>query len=467
MRTSLALIVLLASCRSLTNDGPPTPRIELMPTWSAATVAGEVANEPWWDTFGDDALSQVVEEALRSNLDLKVSATRIAAAAAEARIAGADREPTVGVSGSYLRNQNIFVGLPVPGGGGALKSLATTYGVSLDVSWEADLWGRIAAQTSAAEQELIATEADYFAAMNSLAAQTAKAWFAWQAASLRVATAERSLQSFENARQMIRRRLDTGRASAFELKLAETDVASAGTAVAARLQLEARALRQLELLLGRHPTGELESDPHLPPNPPGPPTGMPGELIGRRPDLVAAEARLLAADEALYAARASLYPRLTLSGSAGRISDNSNDLIDPDFSVWSLAAGLAQPIFQGGRLRAAVDLADARVASALTNFESALLQAVGEVELALTAETYMTRVQELQDESRDLAQQASELAEERYSAGRLDVLELLAAERRALDNESGSIDVHLNRLQTRVDLHLSLGGGFGARRNEQ
>ena len=443
----------------MTNEDVPEPRILLEPEWSAETASGEVQRDQWWQTFENEALSAVVLEALRSNPSLKESAARIAAAAAEARIAGADLLPTLGANGSYLRNKNIFVGLPVPGGN-VLESLTTSYGVSLDLAWEADLWGRIAAQGSAAENQLLATEAEYCAALQSLAAQTAKAWFAWQAASLRVATAERSMESFSDARNMIRRRIDTARATAFEFRLAETSVASAQSVLTARREIEARSLRQLELLLGRHPTGDLAGPTMLPDNPPPPPTGVPGQLVSRRPDLIAAEARLLAADDNLYAARANLYPRLTLSGSAGRISDKGSDLLDPDFSVWSLAAGLTQPIFQGGRLRAAVDLSDARVQFALASFESALLNAVGEVEIALVSEAYLAQLQQEQDLARDLARQANQLAEERYSAGRLDVLELLEAERRAITNENASIDVHLRRLETRVDLHLALGGGF-------
>ncbi len=460
MKQFLPLAALLVGCRTLPHSDPPEPRVEVLAEWSAESATGEVESEPWWQSFESESLTQVVTEALRSNPSLKESAARIGAAAAEARIAGADRLPTLGASGSAARSKNIFVGLPVPGGSNVLQSQATSYGVSLDVSWEADLWGRIAAQSSAAEHQFLATEAEYIAALQSIAAQTSKAWFSWQAASMRVATAERSAKSFADARDMIRRRLDTGRATAFDLKLAETSVATANSGLASRREIEARALRQVELLLGRHPTGELEGTPALPKNPPAPPTGVPGQLISRRPDLVAAEARLLAADDNLYAARANLYPRLTLSGSVGRTSDNTGDLVDPDFSVWSLAAGLAQPIFQGGRLRAAVDLADANVESALAGFESALLRAVGEVEIALTSEHHLALLQAAQDHARDLALEASTLAEERYAAGRLDVLEFLEAERRAIENENASIDVRLLRLQTRVDLHLALGGGF-------
>lgn len=460
MKRFILAAVLLAGCHTMDHDDVPEPRVPLKPEWSARAASGEVQREQWWQSFGSESLSAVILEALHSNPSLKESATRIAAAAAEARIAGADLLPTVGANGSYLRNKSIFVGLPVPGGGGVLESLSTSYGVSLDVSWEADLWGRIAAQGSAAENQLLATEAEYRAALQSLAAQTAKAWFAWQAASLRVGTADRSVQSFSNARDMIARRVDTARATAFDLRFADASVATARSQLTARREIEAITLRQLELLLGRHPSGELTGTEDLPAAPPAPPAGLPGQLVSRRPDLIAAEARLLAADDNLYASRANLYPRLTLSGSAGRISDDASDLIDPDFSVWSLAAGIAQPIFQGGRLRAAVDLADARVQSALASFETALLGAVGEVELALVAEAYLEQLQTDQDLARDLAQEANTLAAERYSAGRLDVLELLESERRAITNENASIDVRLRRLETRVDLHLALGGGF-------
>lgn len=467
MKRLILLAVLLPACRSSAHEDLPEPQLEVLPEWASQSTPGTVDDGPWWNTFDDAGLTAVIEEALVANPSLRISATRIQAAAAEARIAGSELKPTVGLNGSASRAKNIFVGLPVPGGSNVLSSHATTYGVSLDVSWEADLWGRISSQAAAADHELAATQADYRAAQQSLAAQTAKAWFAWQTARLETGISERAAQSYADAVEMIRRRVDGGRATAFDFKLAETELAVARAELAAQREVEARSLRQLELLLGRHPSGELEAEAALPDNPPAPPVGVPGELVGRRPDLAAAELRLLAADDSLYSARASLYPRLTLSGSAGTLSEDPNDLVDPDFSVWSLAAGLAQPIFQGGRLRAGVDLADARVQGALASFETALLNAIAEVEIALVSEQRLDDLQQETDVARDLAIETNALAEDRYSAGRLDVLELLAAERNALENERAAIRVQRQRLLNRVDLHLALGGGFGATETSQ
>ena len=466
MMRLLIVLFLAPACRTLQHEDLPPREVELLPNWSSQAAPGNVSNTPWWESFDDESLSLVIEEALVANPSLRESAARIEAAAAEARIAGADLKPVIGISGNASRTQNVFVGLPVPGGN-VLTNMFTSYGVSLDVSWEADLWGRIASLEASTEHEAIASAADFRAAQQSLAAQTAKAWFAWQAARIGVEISERAEQSFSNALEMTGRRLDGGRSSAFEYRLAETDLASSRALTASQREIEARALRQLELLLGRHPDGSYAAKPGLPKQPETPTAGLPGELIARRPDLIAAEQRLLAADERLYSARASLYPRLTLSGSAGRISDSTSDLIDPDFSVWSLAAGLTQPVFQGGRLRAGVDLADARVKGALAGFETALLQAVGEVELALVSEKNLELLQHERDIARDLALETNQLAADRYSAGRLDVLDLLSAERRALENERASIEVQLRRLQTRVDLHLALGGGFGTTENPE
>ena len=135
-------------------------------------------------------------------------------------------------------------------------------------------------------------------------------------------------------------------------------------------------------------------------------------------------------------------------------------MVDPDFKIWSLAAGLVQPIFQGGRLRAGVDLADARVREALANFEGALLRAFSEVESALEADGRLARQEAFERASSEEAAAASRIAEERYASGLVDFLEVLEAQRRELESESRYLSVQRLRLENRVDLHLALGGGF-------
>ena len=461
VRTYLPLLLLTASCRVLPHDEVPDPSFEL-----SENFAGPASNEPipeiaWWDTFSPD-VAGYVEQALIENRDLRAGAARVQAAAARARIAGADLLPTLGASGNGSRLKQIFVGLPVPGSN-VLESTTYNYGVSLDLSWEADLWGRLSALSDAADEDFVASASDYRAAQHSLAAQTAKAWFAWQAARTQLAHAENSLSSFERTRNLVTRRFENGNATAFDVQLTETDYAQANALAEARREQRELSILQLEVLIGSVPEGDLVTeldDDRLPPTPPIPSVGVPGDLLARRPDLVAAEARVHAADDRLYAARAALYPQLSLTGSVGRASDSASDLFDDDFSVWSIAAGITQPIFQGGRLRAQIEASDAELAAALADFESQLLFALGEVETALVSENRLGELERLRTEAKERADNARSLAEDRYRAGRLDLLEVLTAERRALQAAIDLTDIRQRRLETRVDLYLALGGGF-------
>ena len=200
--------------------------------------------------------------------------------------------------------------------------------------------------------------------------------------------------------------------------------------------------------------------PYLPEVPALPAAGVPSELVQRRPDLRSAEARLCGADDRAYEARALLYPRLTLSGSGGRTSSELNDLLDADFDVWSLLAGIAQPLFQGGKMRAGVELAEARAREAAANFGAAVLRAFVEVETHLAVEGALERREVEQARATASAKSARDLAAERYAAGRDELTTLLDAQRRALASESELLAVRFLRLESRVDLYLALGGGL-------
>lgn len=467
-RVILPLLILAPACRVLPHDDLPEPSFALRESFAGPSSSDPVPDVAWWDTFSEE-VADYVERALLENRDLRAGAARVQAAAARARIAGADLLPSVSAGANGARLKQIFVGLPVPGSN-VLESTTYSYGVSLDLSWEADLWGRLSALSDASEEDFVASAADHRAAQHSLAAQTAKAWFAWQAARTQLAHAERSLSSFERTRELVTRRFETGNATAFDVQLTETDLAQAGALVEARREQSELAVLQLELLLGALPEGALEDQTatdRLPTAPPMPGVGVPGDLLARRPDLVAAEARVHAADERLYAARAALYPRLTLNGSVGRSSDSASDLVDDDFSVWSIAAGITQPLFQGGRLRAQIEASDAELAAALADFEARLLLALGEVETALASENRLVELERLRTAAQESANAARELAAERYRAGRLDLLEVLTAERRALQASSDLTDIRQRRLETRVDLYLALGGGFSGTETER
>ncbi len=456
----LLLCLLLGACRVPDSGGPPTLDVSVPEDWFAAGhEQPPPSSEAWWHSFDVPALTLAIEEALRSNRDLSAAARRVEAAAARARLAGADLRPSVGAGGSGQRNKQVFVGLPVPGGN-VLESTATAYGVSLDVSWEVDVWGRLAAAEDAAEADLAASEADLRAAQQSLAAQTAKAWTAWQEARLQRELAERTVGSFARTVELVEQRFASGLGSSLEVRLARSNVSSAEALLERNAELEERAVRQLEILLGRYPEGSLESPLGLPELGGTPPAGLPSDMLLRRPDLIAAEARLVASDRRWVSARAAYYPSLFLTGSTGLVSDDLGDFLDGDFGVWSILANLAQPIYQGGRLRANEALAEANLGEAFELYAARVLRAFGEVETALSIEGRLARQRDLYTQASEEAYAASELAQERYEAGLEDLITVLDAQRRALDSDRQTLDARRRQIEARIDLHLALGGSF-------
>lgn len=415
----------------------------------------------WWRDFGSDELNQVIERVLEHNFDLNAAAARLQIAAAQARIAGADRQPQVGVGLNGGRQRQNFVGLPVPGGGSnVLTTTNSNFGVSLDISWELDLWGKLDAQGKAGLADFERSAADFEAARLSLAGQAAKAWLALVEASGQLEIAEARVDSFRESTEVLRGRFSNGRATALDLRLSESQLASSRAALSSATQNIERVSRELELLMGEYPDGSRSATIELPIVPQAITTGLPSELLQRRPDLVAARERLRADDYRLFAARKQLWPSLSLGAGAGRTTASFEDLLDDDFSVWNLVGNLTQPIFQGDRLDANIDLADAQVRASLAEYGSAILNAFLEVEIVLAIEE-ATAMKELEFELAAInAGEAQELAEERYFAGREDILTMISSRNTTYDNRSAWLSAKRERLAQRVDLYLALGGGF-------
>ncbi len=455
------LATLALGCAS----APPPERLELeLPErWTAAPeeIAGERPAGAWWSDFKDPRLDRLIAESLEANRDLAAAAARVEAAAAQARLAGADSLPQVGAGLDGVRQRRNFIGFPIPGGGPVLSTTSTTLSAALNVSWEVDLWGRLRAGEAAALASLQAAEAELGAARLSLAGQTAKAWFALLEARQQVALAAEIADNQRSTRERIERRYRLGTRPALDLRLAIANQASAEAALAARRRQHDAAERRLELLLSRYPGRRLGlGEEGLPDPPPAIPAGLPAALVARRPDLIAAERRLAAAGMAVEQARAALYPQLRLTGSSGRVSAELEDLLDSDFSVWALASSLLQPVFQGGRLRAAVDLNEARYRELAERYVQAALRAFAEVELALAGEESLGEQVVALEAAAEQAEAARRLAEDRYDAGLVGYLSVLAAQREANQARTRLLETRRLQLEARVDLHLALGGDF-------
>ncbi len=461
----LAALVLAAGCLPARAPAsqPPKAHFDVPPEWSGAEMAPETLGPGWVADFGDPHLEELVSEALEHNHDLAASAARVAQALESAHIAGADKLPQVNAGLSARRQRTNFIGLPIPGAsGGVFSTTNSTYGVSLDVSWEIDLWGRLRATERAALAELGAAKAQDAGARLSLAGQTAKAWFTVLEAQKQLDLAKRTLSSYATSTKSVERRYQLGSAPPLDLRLSKSSVASARALLAQRERLLDASQRQLEALLGRYPAGQLAPNGALPALRASVPAGLPAELVARRPDLVVAERRLAAADARLVAARRSLYPRLSLTASGGTSTPELSDLLDDNLKVWNIAGNLLQPLFQGGRLRANVRLSEARLTELAEGFQSTLLGAYREVETALAAERHLAERAAALEDAAHQARAARALADEQYKSGLVGILAVLESQRRELQSESELLAAQRERLTQRVDLYLALGGGFTA-----
>jgi len=424
-------------------ESPATPA-----SWGTDSGTGAV-QVGWIDSFNDPALTNLVVEAQSNNRDLAAAAANVDRAWALARRAGAALSPDVGISAGAGRTGSVDS-----------SAAATDLSLGLQISWEADLWGRVRAGQSGAVASAQAREADFRSAQHSLAAATAKAYFTAIEANLQADIARETLEILEETQRIVNVKYENGMASAQDVSLTRSDLASARERVTTLDGSFRDALRALETLLGRYPGAELAVRGSLPNAPPSPPAGVPSELLERRPDIVAAERRVAAAFNASAQARAARLPRVGLTGDLGGASGSLSDLLDPANIAWRAGASMLAPIFDGGRQREAVEIATAAQEQALAAYGQAALNAFGELERNLDQGVVIAqRTVDLEEATREAAN-AFRIARLRYEEGEEDLLSVLTIQQRVISAKSALSSVERLLLEQRVNLNLALGGSW-------
>lgn len=455
-------LVLLAGCTLGPEPERPVTAADVSESFVYAAQA-ETAPlpevTPWWQTFGDETTVELVELALQNNTDLMAAAARVLEAEANLRRAGGARLPQVGYGANASTQQVSFV-LPNIG---RQQIESTTYGYDLNVSWQADLFGRLKRTRQSAWAGLLAEEASREAVMHSVVASVVRARVLVATAAWALDITRQITSSWESTTQTVERRYRAGIAGAVEVHLARENLASARAAEAVvEGQLE-QARLALDVLVGRRP-GSAEMLPKTMPQLPSldpVPLGLPAALLDRRPDLRQAEMQLSAATYGVGAAMANLYPDLSLTGSVGASADRLNDLTISDGLVYNAIANLVGPLFTGGQRRADVDAARARADQATAIYAGAVLNALREVEEALVIGHATVESFNLTTERVVEARAADRLAKERYQRGVETLITVLETERRLRLAEQAIITSTADVWNARIDLFLALGGDWG------
>lgn len=425
-------------------QAPPVPA-----QWSTETDSGTV-QAGWIASFNDPVLTALVIEAQNNNRDLAAAAANVDRAWSFARQAGASLKPELSLNATGTRSGNLD----------SSRLDTTSLGLGAQVSWEADVWGRLRSGQLAAIASAQAVEADYRSARQSLAAATAKAYFTAIEANNQVEIARETLDILQETQRIVEVKYRNGMASGQDISLARSDLATARERLTTVEGSYRDALRSLETLLGRYPAADLELRDTLPDVPPHPPAGLPSELLERRPDIVAAERRVASAFNATEQARAARLPTIGLTGTLGGASDSLTNLLDPANVAWSVGANLLAPLYDGGRRREAVNIATAEQEQALAAFGQAAINAFSELEVNLDQGVVLEQRLVALDEAADQAEKAHRIARHRYTEGEEDLLSVLTIQQRVINAESTRSSVERLLLEQRVNLNLALGGSW-------
>jgi NodT family efflux transporter outer membrane factor (OMF) lipoprotein len=447
---ALALLIPAAACAPRTAESRPAI-LDAVPAEFTATdsTAPVEIDGRWWESFGDPLLDAFIERALSGNPSIGQAIGRLRQARAAARIEESDLYPQAGAT--FGAEERGIDGAP---------SLPARFDLGVNVSWEADIWGRISSQSAAARAEYRASAADLQATRQLIAAETARTYLAVVEAQTQVELSTRVLSTYDELIRQLNLRVEAGVTPQSLAALAITDQQTARAGLEQRHEDYQRLIRRLEILVGDYPDGQDNLAAALPEVPPPPPAGVPAELLDRRPDVRSARHRIEAAGFRIDAAEASFLPSLTLTGSSGTSAASFANLFDPVTLIWSIAGRLLQPIFQGGRLRAQLEFREGERNEAIEAYAETALQALFEVETALAVDDILANQEDAFGRSAQAAEQATEISTLRYRAGIESFFNVLEAQQRALNARSAFLSARRARLFNRIDLHLAIGGGL-------
>jgi len=421
------------------------PVLEGKAAWTNDAAAGNPA-DGWLADFDDAELQRLVREAIAHNGDLRLAAVRVQQAQTLVTIQSSGLLPSAGVKGRAGNSE--------------------TQILSIGASWEIDLWGRIRAQSRAAESQYAATRDDYLWAQRVVAAATAKAWFSLIR---NVQLEDRLRQAVAIQDQLVQiagQRVAIGIAPDSELLEAQNARRSQLDALKSAELARSQAAQALELLLGRYPAGEIgkiAAGVNLPAMPAQPQAGVPADLLDRRPDLAAASHKVAAAFDMKQSAQAARLPRISISAAITGISSDVFLLKQAGSPIKGLNGSFFAPIFTGGELKARADYYSDEQKAAMIAYSNSALQALSEVEAGLRADSnYAERTRQLQDragESRVLVQRE----EARARIGASDTRSVLKDRQSQLEAEMDLINVQGSHLDQRIALLLALGGDWNAK----
>jgi NodT family efflux transporter outer membrane factor (OMF) lipoprotein len=460
-----------------------------------ASLPAEAPVDPnWWTLFNDPELTSLEQRVAAANLNVRLYTIRLAESRSQRSITGADQFPTLQADGSYTRervSQKGVLGLFGSSGGGGTSfgsNGASANGLSgrsggipnsaaggqavppfnlwqggFDASWELDLWGRVRREVESADASVEASAENRRNALLSVLAEVARDYVQLRGIQTQLAIAHTNIHTAQQSLELTQARYRGGLTTDLDVANAAAELASDQAQVPQLEQQQDEQINALSFLLGEAPQAlraELITPGAVPPVPPRVPVGVPSELARRRPDIRAAEAQLHAATADIGVAIGDFYPKITLDGSFGLQALKFKDMGNWAARQYGLGPTISIPIFEGGRLRATLQLRKTEQQEAALNYQTTVLQAWHDVDNAMTDYAAEQRRRDALAEAVKQSQRAFGLAQQRYTQGVADFLNVLDAQRTLLQAQLQLAESTTTVSANLVQLYKALGGGW-------
>lgn len=428
--------------------------------WKNATPRDYLDKGNWWEIYDDETLNRLESQAGVANQTLKAAYARLMQAKATTGISKATKLPSLDLSGFAQRSRVLLNQYGFDSGPSGI--LFNYYDISSNLNYEVDLFGRVKRTIEAAEADMESATADFQTLMLSLQADLASSYFALRSTDTEISLLERTLELRKEDLRIIQSRYEHGLVAVLDVLRAQTELASAKSDLIGLQKQRGELENSIALLIGKFPSNFT-----LPPAPlkltvPATPPGLPSSLLERRPDVAAAERQMAATSARIGVAETAFFPAISLTGSAGFGSSQISDLFNWDNHHWSLGPAVSLPIFDGGRNSNNLRRAKAAYEEAIATYRQQVLVAFQEVEDGLKGLQILNRQSQALQEAVDAATQAWRATENRYKVGVVSYLEVIDAERTALQLERLLTRNRGQQMTTSVQLIKALGGSWKA-----
>jgi len=474
VRRSLFLLFIISLAGCTVGPNYRAPETRMPEAWSELqedfTTDHPAELTQWWTTFNDFMLDSLMARAVAANLDVRVAEARIREARAARGVVAAEGLPTIDASGSYShsrRSENADSFGNFSGGGSTGNSAfdleSELFQAGFDATWELDVFGRVRRSVEAAEADIAAAEESRRDVLVTVLAEVARNYVELRGVQQQLTVARGNIATQQETVELTQARFQAGLTSALDVAQAEAQLATTQSQIPLLEIAIKQTIHGLGVLLGQEPVAlleELSPEAPIPQVPLETAIGLPSDLLRRRPDIRRAERELAAATARIGVATADLFPRFSLTGFLGLQSLDLEDIALGSSRFWTTGPNISVPLFEAGRIHANIRVQNARQEQALAQYEKTLLTALTDVENSLVAYAKEQARRRALAAAVDANRQAVDLANERYTKGLADFLNVLESQRSLYISQDQLVQSERTAVANLIALYKALGGGW-------